>query len=66
MYVYVEERFFNVVEGVRIIARSRDNDLMPMSDVAFESSLDGNIIDGKYVKQRKGGKHANIEWRLAA
>jgi hypothetical protein len=37
-----------------------------MSDVAFEPSLDGNIIDGKYVKQRKGGKHANIEWRLAA
>ena len=51
---------------VRIIARSRDKDPMPMSDVAFESSLDGNIIDGKYVKQRHGGKHANIEWRLAA
>jgi hypothetical protein len=55
-----------VLSVVRIIGRSRDKDPMPMSDVAFESSLDGNIIDGKYVKQRHGGKHANIEWRLAA
>ena len=55
-----------VLSVVRTIGRSRNKDPMPMSDVAFESSLDGNIIDGKYVKQRRGGKHANIEWRLAA
>lgn len=38
-----------VLSVVRIIGRSRDKDPMPMSDVAFESSLDGNIIDGKYI-----------------
>ena len=59
-----------VLNVVRTIGRSRDKDPMPMSDVAFESSLDGNIIDGKYVNNAtaastptlNGGWRRKSEW----